>query len=227
VNIKTKEEILNVENPAWEALVKSINSSNVRVKALDNTPEQGLNTLYRIQVTTRSYMGALILHTGGLLVDHGWLRMLGSGYKELPSIADVNHFAPVPQIQLGFIDTMIIAYDVMGGRFAVDGGGFGLGFGEVCYNGPDTLKWESMGMKHDEFIEWILEGGLDTFYANLRWHGWEQEVSNLRLDEGISASPPPYTVEGQDPNKVSRQVVPFKKVLDLNESLEKTHKNLS
>ena len=33
--------------------------------------------LSRLQVTARSMMGALALSSGGMLVDHGWVRLLG------------------------------------------------------------------------------------------------------------------------------------------------------
>jgi len=37
------------------------------------------SALVATQVTTRSPMGAIIYETGGILVDHGWIRILGSG----------------------------------------------------------------------------------------------------------------------------------------------------
>jgi len=37
------------------------------------------SALVAVQVTTRSPMGAIIYETGGILVDHGWIRILGSG----------------------------------------------------------------------------------------------------------------------------------------------------
>ncbi len=42
------------------------------------------SALVAIQVTTRSPMGAIIYETGGILVDHGWIRILGSGCQRLP-----------------------------------------------------------------------------------------------------------------------------------------------
>lgn len=40
--------------------------------------------LLATQVTTRSPMGAVIYESGGILVDYGWLRILGSGHPRLP-----------------------------------------------------------------------------------------------------------------------------------------------
>ena len=60
-------------------------------------------------VTTRSWLGAVVAHSGGLLVDHGWLRVLGSGSGRLSDI--VAEADP---------DTgmLIVAHDVLGGQFA-------------------------------------------------------------------------------------------------------------
>ncbi|UUU44910.1 DUF2625 domain-containing protein [Streptomyces sp. NBC_00162] len=38
---------------------------------------EGRRCLLQMQVTGRSVLGALALHTGGLLVDDGWVRVFG------------------------------------------------------------------------------------------------------------------------------------------------------
>ncbi len=40
--------------------------------------------LLETQVSVRSTLGAIVYETGGLLIDHGWLRILGSGHPRLP-----------------------------------------------------------------------------------------------------------------------------------------------
>jgi hypothetical protein len=35
-------------------------------------------------------LGAVALNCGGLLIDHGWLRILGGGGRGLPDLATVN-----------------------------------------------------------------------------------------------------------------------------------------
>ena len=42
------------------------------------------DVLYRAQVTTRSPLGAIAYHTGGISVLGGWLRILGSGSSAIP-----------------------------------------------------------------------------------------------------------------------------------------------
>ena len=42
--------------------------------------------LYKTQVTTRSPMGAIIYETMNILIDNGWIRILGSGNEKIIGI---------------------------------------------------------------------------------------------------------------------------------------------
>lgn len=42
--------------------------------------------LEALQVSTGSFLGALVGECGALLVDHGWLRVLGAGAAGLPGV---------------------------------------------------------------------------------------------------------------------------------------------
>ena len=60
-----------------------------------------------------------------------------------------------------------------------------------------------------QFVHWmIVGGGAAGLYASLRWPGWEAETAAVALDKGLMLYPPPCTVEGRDPSKVSRRAVP-------------------
>lgn len=64
-------------------------------------------------------MGALALPTGGLLVDTGWLRVLGGsgGDRGLPSPPQANDLPGDEQPPAA----PLVGYDVLGGRFEVNG----------------------------------------------------------------------------------------------------------
>ncbi|MEU3482005.1 DUF2625 family protein [Streptomyces sp. NPDC033753] len=53
-------------------------AAKVSGEVLDADPGNAAATLLRTQVTLRSHLGAFVFHTGGLLVDDGWLRVYGS-----------------------------------------------------------------------------------------------------------------------------------------------------
>lgn len=181
------------------------------VDVLDVSDAQGRDVLYRLQVTTRSALGALARYCGGLVVDHGWLRILGGGHDgargALTDLATANGIPEPPGMSTS-PGLLVVAHDVLGGRFAVDGGALGMGRGEVCYWAPDSLDWESLEIGHGAFVEWVLGGGTTEFYADLRWSGWEGDVLDVRLDQGLTAFPPPWSVEGQR-SDVSRRAVQF------------------
>ena len=132
--------------------------------------------LHSLQVTTRSTMGAVAWETGGLLIQNGWLRVLGSGHPNLArNIVDWNAGR-----SSGFL---LIADDVVGGFFAINGGFLGPEVGEVFYWAPDTLVWESMGVGYSDFLQWACSDKLNLFYSSFRWPGWQQDIANLHSGE--------------------------------------------
>lgn len=181
-----------------------LDCASARVLPVDRAA--GELCLYCLQVSARSTLGALALNTGGITVGHGWLRVLGGGGLGLPDIAAVNGLegTPTPPPPL-----LLVAFDVLGGRFAINGGGLPGDAGEISYWGPDALLWRPIGFGHTDFVYWSTTDGLDAFYADLRWAGWEQEVAAAALDEGISVYPPLCTAESRPIGATSRRRVPW------------------
>ncbi len=190
---RSLQELLNTNDPAWPLVQSWVREARNPVEVLPPSDPARSEALVATQVTTRSPMGAIIYETGGLLVDHGWLRLLGSGHPRLPrslpawnlgrSCADLG--APPP--------FLLVADDVVGGFFAINGGPLGEERGNVYYFAPDSLGWETMGTGYTDFLLWCLSGELGKFYADYRWPGWEAEVQALGGDRGFSIYPPPCT----------------------------------
>ena len=44
-------------------------------------------------------------------------------------------------------------------------------------------------MGHSEWVHWTLAGDLESFYADLRWPGWEDESAALAPDHGLRDRP--------------------------------------
>ena len=214
---RTLQELLTVDEPAWPQVERWLKDSRIPVEVLRPNEQEAQQALLETQVTLRSPMGAVVYHTGGLLIDHGWLRLLGSGHPRLPrSMAAWNQGRSTTSAgkSLGF---WLIADDVVGGFFALNGGGFGPGTGQVFYFAPDTLRWECMnGFGYGEFLVWSLSPNLKTFYQRMYWDGWEAEVSSLKGDEALSIYPFPCAVEGKDIAKCSRKPCPIGEIFSLN-----------
>lgn len=168
------------------------------VEVLPCAPEAGQRTLVALQVTTRSPLGALAYHTGGVLMDHGWLRILGAGCDRLPRALDGWNGLETGTRR--FDRGLLVGDDVLGGFFAW--------FDEprsIHYFGPDSLQWEDLQLGYTDWLASMLSDRLALFYAGLRWDGWERDVTALRPDQGIHVYPPLVT-RAQGP--CSRRAVP-------------------
>lgn len=214
--MRTLAELRDVEDPAWPALADAILGASTAT-LVPVGPSAGEACLVALQVTARSTLGALALNAGAVLVDRGWLRILGAGTDGLPSLAAANDLAPAaPRASPPFL---LVAFDVMGGRFAVDGGGLGGSPGEVHYWSPDTLDWTPLGLGHSDFVRWALDDGVADFYADLRWDGWEDETAAVGLDQGLSIWPPLCSTESRPIAATTRRPVPWRELSDLLDDL--------
>ena len=200
---------LLADEPIWPEVRSWIDGATNEVVVLPTDRSRGEDTLERIQVTTRSVLGALALETGGILVDHGWLRILGAGGPRMEgSLATWNGLGPAAAVE-PLEDAFLVAYDAVGGFFALDGGAFDAGQGDVFYRAPDNLRWEPLSLPHSGFVHWACMGDVARFAAELRWPGWEAEVEGASADEGFSLYPPPFTKEGRPVERASRRLVPM------------------
>lgn len=209
---RAAEQLADVDDPAWPAIARLIDQAGT-ARVLDADPQRARRVLFNLQVTARSYLGALALNTGGVLVDHGWFRLLGGGSDHLTDLASVNGLDADGGTQ-GPPPYLIVGFDALGGRFAIDGGGLGVATGEVCYFGPDSLTWGGLGGGHPDFVTAAIAGGLSEAFASLRWPGWEDEVTALGPDQGLALYPPPFTRQGQDLAAASRRAVPLIELLE-------------
>jgi hypothetical protein len=80
---RTLDELINAQVPAWPLVQEWIAAARNPVEVLSGTRTQGERMLLALQVTTRSPMGAIALESGGILIDHGWLRILGAGSERM------------------------------------------------------------------------------------------------------------------------------------------------
>lgn len=186
--MKTLAELINDADGAMPLIRGWAEQSTQTVDILPPSERRG-EVLLGLQVSTRSCMGAVAHDTGGLLLDHGWLRFLGSGHASLPrNLLDWNDGK-----SNGFL---LVADDVVGGFFAINGGGLGDDAGCIYYRAPDTLEWESLDIGYSDFLEWSLSERLQQFYAELRWPDWQADVARLDGDQCFSFFPFLWTREG-------------------------------
>jgi len=120
-----------------------------------------------------SALGAVAFETGGILIDHGWLRLLGSGHERMhENLLSWNTKGQITAYRL-LHGAWIIAHGVIGGFFALNGGAFSGELGTVYYFEPHILKWRGLGGTYSQLIAWALSGDLEQFYRDTRWPNWE------------------------------------------------------
>ncbi|MFJ5228935.1 DUF2625 domain-containing protein [Kitasatospora sp. NPDC088391] len=223
--MRTIEELTDVDDPAWPELRDLLAGAAVPVRVLPADPVEGARCLLQTQVTARSTLGALTLHTGGLLVDGGWLRVFGGGRADgpegVPGLGQVNGFPAEFDPAWYPADGLVVGHDVLGGVFVLNGHDPAAAHrpgapGQVVYFAPDTLAWEALGIGHSGWIGWLLSGGSTAFYQGLRWPGWEEETAGLTPGQGISTYPFLWSEEAAaDLSTTSRRAVPMREVLGL------------
>lgn len=144
----------------------------------------------RLRLTPDTALGALVRGYGALLVDDGWVRLLGSGSAPLTDIAAFN-LDPAPRHR----GALVVGHDVLGGFFALDLGGLSGNRGCIHYRAPATGRWEDLGFGYSGLIGFLLQGDLATFYADAP-ADTRARIAQLSLDRVLIA-------EGAEPGERS------------------------
>ena len=180
----TLSELIDYEDSAWPLVQQWIAEASVDVEILPLADANAGNTdLLGVQVTTRSPMGAIAFNSAGIFIDGGWLRVIAAGQhprfqRSLPSWNQGR--------SEGYY---LVADDVLGGYFAINGGALGEDPGQIYYYAPDSLAWEQCGLSYSQFLVWAMSGKLGEFYDASRWNDWESEVKELTGDQVLSVYP--------------------------------------
>lgn len=186
--MRTLNELLAADSDAWRDVARQASEAGAEVAA--PTSGDGEATLLAAQITTRSPMGAIAFHSGGFLVDHGWLRVLGASSRRIGGgLVAWNESLGGAPLDPSFRDALIVAYDALGGFFAVNGGRWDAAPGATHYLPPDTWAWENLELSYSAWLSWTLSDALRLFYEGMRWPGWEAEVEALGPDEAMAVYP--------------------------------------
>lgn len=220
--MRSVDQLIDSTHPGWTVLKQWMDSAKNKVEVLPVDTSKAKEALYKTQVTTRSIMGAIVYRTGGILIDNGWIRILGSGSDKMQrTLPDWNkgkafkEFGDPPAF-------ILVADDAAGGYFAINYGNFGSGIDSVYYLSPDNLRWEPIGMDYEDFIWFCFTGNLKKFYFGIRWSTWQQDIENLKADDVFYIYPPLWSKEGKDVEKSLKKPVPAEEEFFYEMDLRKT-----
>lgn len=185
---RTLDALIDQSDPGIHRIREWVEAASVNVEVLPPSPQRD-QVLLDVQVTTRSTMGAVVYETGGIVIDDGWLRFLGSGHPSFTRTLAAWNL----DRSAGFY---LIADDAVGGFFAINGGQLGEDFGNVYYLAPDDLEWEPLELGYTDLFYTAVSGGLSQFYDDLRWTSWRADTQNLDRDRCFFFYPFLWTAEG-------------------------------
>ena len=206
---------------AWSDVQEWLARAKNRVEVLPRDSARSEVTLNALGVTLGSALGAVAFETAGLLVDDGWVRVLGGGSPRISGLAEWNGLDR-KALTAESAGMCFVAHDAIGGFFALDGGALGEGQGGAYYFAPDSLEWENLNQGYSAWLRFILAGDLQDFYGSYRWKEWRQDVQSLGPDRGFSWYPPLWTREGKDVERASRRSVPMAELLSLQMDYRRT-----
>jgi len=210
------DELINKTDPAWPLVQKWIDSAKNKVEILPADPARASEALYNTQVSTYSTLGAVIYNTGGIMVDNGWIRILGSASGRLNrSVPEWNKGKTIVEFgdKPGYL---LVADDAVGGFFAINYGAFGTDLKNVYYLAPNSLNWEPLNAGYGEFILFCFDSDLSVFYKGLRWSSWDQFIGNLDGSKSYSFRPYLWSEQGTDIDKCTRKLVTTEELFKFN-----------
>lgn len=194
----------------WGLIKSLIAKAKNKVEVLPSQPVNADDTLYHI--LQGSTMGVIIHETGGILVDGGWIRILGSGGAKMNrSLTEWNNKRLITD-GVQHAPSLLVADDAIGGFFAINGGDLGGDIGSIYYLSPDNLMLESLNLGYADFLNFCFSGNLDEFYKGLRWKNWRADISTLSGNQAFSFYPYLWSAEGKNVDKDERKIVPVAEI---------------
>lgn len=213
---RTLGRLVDTTEPGIDLVRGWIRTATNPVEVLDVDRAAGERSLVNLQITSRSPMGAIALETGGILIAHGWIRVLGSGHARLPRAIDTwnNLDAGQSAPSLRMPRALLVGDDALGGFFALDGGGIAGQPNHVFYFAPDSLRWEPVADSYTGWLSFVMNMDLTKFYGEQLWPGWESDARDLPGDRAFSVVPFLWA-KGPPIAERSRRPVPIAELWDL------------
>ncbi|MCP3775527.1 DUF2625 domain-containing protein [Paenibacillus sp. MZ04-78.2] len=209
--MKSLDELIDESESTWLEVQDWVSKAANTVEILPANPHEAREVLHQLQITTRSVLGTVAYYTGGIFIENGWLRILGSGSRRLPRNLITWNEIGTDGKSSRLPSSFLIADDVAGGFFALNGGAFEGKPGDVFYFAPDTLEWESLDMGFSDFLYWACFGDVQKFYETFRWEGWVEEVRHIDGNQGVSIYPFLWA-DGGPVTSRARSVVPIEEL---------------
>ncbi|KAF2517020.1 DUF2625 domain-containing protein [Flavobacterium foetidum] len=211
---------LSSPDTGWKTVKEWIDNAKNKVEVLPAETQKASDALYQTQAPASTALGAVVYKTGGILVDNGWIRILGSGSPKLNrSLPEWNKGKATKTGEKAAF--LLVADDALGGFYLLNYGGLGKDIDKMYYFSPDNLQYEPLEISYAEFLLFCFNNDLDKYYEGSRWEGWKTEILKLEGDKVFNFYPFLWSEEASDINKTSRKIIPVEEQYGFNVEIKK------
>lgn len=195
----------------WNEIKKICHESTYEIIIFEGTLENGQRECEKLNISNDLVLASVVKNCNGISIDN-WIRILGQGNQIRNGVLYYNTLLLDDSCLNGMF---IVGNDVVGGIFAINTSKFGIDKYMVWYFAPDTLEWESLGMKYADFIAWAVQGNINEFYESMRWCTWKNDCKKIHSDFGCLIYPFLWAKEC-DINTATKKSVSFDELMKLN-----------
>ena len=192
----------------WKEIVNITEKSDRNINILNCNNINVNEECERLGIPSDSVLFSVVVNSNGIVIDD-WIRIWGQSNSMNAGVYYYNSKFK------DYISGMIlVAGDVVGGLFAINV----TRFDEknlIWYFAPDTLEWECLDMKYNEFIAWTFQGNIDEFYATMRWKSWKKDVKGIEINKAILIYPFLWAKEC-DIETASKKIVTIDEIIEMN-----------
>ena len=139
-------------NNVWQEILNLINKSGRNVIIKDGSYQIGKEECDILKIPIDTVLYTVVCNTNGIIVDN-WIYIFGQEGVENHGIRYYNNN---PTYEKNTNGLFIVSSDIVGGLYAININRYANGVNLIWYFAPDTLEWECINMKYNEFIAWIL-----------------------------------------------------------------------
>ena len=192
----------------WQEIINIANKTSRDFEIINGDIDSGHNECINLNIPVDSVLYSVVTHSKGIIIDH-WIRVWGQTSSVSNGVFYYNN-----KYGDNVHGLFLVASDVLGGLYAVNITRYNDN-NLIWYFAPDTLEWECLDMKYNEFIAWVFQGNIDDFYSTMRWENWENDVKEVNMNNAILVYPFLWAKEC-DIEIAKKKIIPIDEIINLN-----------
>lgn len=195
-------------NSIWKEIINIANQANRKIIFLKADIIDRKEECESLGIPSKTVLYSVVSNSNGIIIDN-WIRIWGQD-----SSLNNGLFYYNSKFKDYISGMILVACDVVGGLFAINITRFNDN-NLIWYFAPDTLDWECLNMKYNEFLAWTFQGNIDEFYETMRWKNWEEDVKGLDINKAILVYPFLWAKECDIENS-TKKLVAIDEIISMN-----------